>query len=124
MRKPRSFRLGDTGRTNYYHVVSRVVNRELVFGGDEKESFRRLLMRQLKFSGLKAVAWCCMGNHFHLLLEVPDKESSLEGWKDEDFLERLKVLREEGHTWAILKDVEMWKKSVLLLDPPGDFAGE
>jgi REP element-mobilizing transposase RayT len=69
------------------------------------------VFRQLKFSGLKAVAWCCMGNHFHLLLEVPDKESSLVGWKDEDLLERLKVLREEGHTWALLKDIEMWRKN-------------
>jgi hypothetical protein len=111
MRKPRSFGLGDAGRTNYYHVVSRVVNRDLVLGDEEKEHFRRLLVRQLKFSGLKAVAWCCMGNHFHLLLEVADKESALAGWKEEDFIGRLKVLREEGHTWAVLKDVEMWKKN-------------
>ena len=111
MRKPRSFVLGDTGRTNYYHVVSRVVNRDLVLGAEEKEHFRKLLMRQLKFSGLKAVAWCCMGNHFHLLLEVPDKETALEGWKDADFIKRLKVLQEEGYTWAILKDVEMWEKN-------------
>ncbi len=111
MRKPRSFKLGDTGRTNYYHVVSRVVNRDLVLGEGEKEFFRKLLVRQLKFSGLKAVAWCCMGNHFHLLLEVPDREEALEGWTDEDVLERLKALKSEAHTWAILKDVEMWKKN-------------
>ena len=109
MRKPRSFKLGDTGRTNYYHVVSRVVNREVVFGDAEKEHFGKLLFRQLKFSGVEAVAWCCMGNHFHLLLEVPDKESALEGWTDDDFLARLKVLKEEGHTHAVLQDVAMWK---------------
>jgi hypothetical protein len=44
-------------------------------------------------------------------LDVPDKESALAGWTEDDFLERLKFLREEGHTWAILKEVDMWKKN-------------
>jgi hypothetical protein len=96
---------------NYYHVVSRVVNRELVFGDADKEYFRKLLVKQLKFSGLKAIAWCFMGNHFHLLLEVPDKEEALTGWNEDDYLKRLKVLMDEGHTWNVLRDVEMWKKN-------------
>ena len=36
-----------------------------------------ILFKQLKFSGLRALAWCCMGNHLHLLLELPDKETAL-----------------------------------------------
>ena len=103
--------MGDAGQTNYYHVVSRVVNRELVFGDEEKEYFRKLLVKQLKFSGLKAVAWCFMGNHFHLLLEVPDKEKALAGWKEEDYLKRLKVLGDEDFTKFLLRDVEMWKEN-------------
>ena len=37
--------LGDAGGDHFYHVVSRVVNRDLVFGEVEKEHFRRLLER-------------------------------------------------------------------------------
>ncbi|MFK5921191.1 MAG: transposase, partial [Verrucomicrobiota bacterium] len=74
MRKTREFLLGEVGQTNYYHVVSRTAGKYKLFGDDEKEAFRYILMRQLKFSGLRALAWCFMDNHFHLLLEVPDKE--------------------------------------------------
>ena len=78
MRIPRELRLGEPGQANCFHVVSRVVDRNLVFGDEEKEFFRSLLERQLRFSGLRCLAWCFMGNHFHLLLEVPDKEAALE----------------------------------------------
>ena len=56
MRKLRCDMLGDSGRTNYYHVVSRVAGRELVFGEEEKEHFRELLVKQMRFAGLGAVA--------------------------------------------------------------------
>ena len=85
MRKLRSFQQGQAGQTHFYHVISRVSGRELVFGDEEKEQFRRLLDKQLEFSGLRAIAWCFMGNHFHLLLEVPGKETALEGWTEKDF---------------------------------------
>lgn len=101
--------LGETGQTNYYHVVSRVAGRELVFGDEEKEFFHKLLVRQLKFSGLKAVAWCCMSNHFHILLEVPDKATALAGWTQEDYLNQLKLLGDEDYTQKVLKDVDMWR---------------
>ena len=52
--------------------------REILFGGAEQEVFMELLFSLMAFSGLMA-AWCFMGNHFHLLLEVPDKERALAG---------------------------------------------
>ena len=56
-----------------YHVLSRVVDRRLVFGEAEKAHFRKLLVAYAEFSGIDVVAWCLMGNHFHLLLRVPPK---------------------------------------------------
>lgn len=56
-----------------YHVVSRVVDRRRVFGEEEKRHFRRLLLAYAEFSGITIVAWCLLGNHFHLLLELPAK---------------------------------------------------
>jgi REP element-mobilizing transposase RayT len=56
-----------------YHVVSRVVDRRKVFGEAEKRKFRELLLAYAEFSGISVVAWCVMGNHFHLLLLVPAK---------------------------------------------------
>ena len=55
MRRKREKMLGGAGRVNCYHVVSRVVNREIVFGDLEKEKFREILDKHV------------MGNH--LILE-------------------------------------------------------
>ncbi|MFK5921578.1 MAG: transposase [Verrucomicrobiota bacterium] len=106
MRKIREFLLGPEGQTNYYHVVSRTAGRDILFGDDEKEVFRILMLKQLKFSGLRALAWCFMGNHFHLLLEVPDKEMALARWSREDYLQKLSVFRSEWTTKQALDEVE------------------
>ncbi len=110
MRKTREFLLGPEGQTNYYHVVSRTAGRDILFGDEEKELFRILLLKQLKFSGLKALAWCFMGNHFHLLLEVPDKEAALQGWSEDDFIERLGVLKSEWTSKHTLDEVGRWRE--------------
>jgi len=111
MRKPRSFQLGEPGSPHFYHVVSRVAGREVLFGDAEREAFMGMLEKQLAFSGLKAVAWCFMGNHFHLLLEVPDKESSLAGWTEEDLLGRLELLRDDLATRMQLSDARMFREN-------------
>jgi len=59
---------------NYFHCVSRVVGRELVFGDEEKERFVELMRVYERFCGLRVVAYCVMSNHFHLLVEVPRRE--------------------------------------------------
>ena len=109
MRRLRSALLGDSPKANCYHVVSRVVNRELVFGDVEKERFLKIVRKQLEFSGLELLSWCVMGNHFHLLLRVPDKETALAGWTEEDFIARLGVLSEEKYTRELLGNVKMWR---------------
>ena len=67
MRPPRAFQIS-RGGISYFGVISRVAGRELIFGEQEKEQFRKLLDKQLEFSGLRAIAWCFMGNHFILPL--------------------------------------------------------
>jgi len=36
---------------------------------------RKILRNQEAFSGVRVVTYCLMSNHFHLLLEVPDRET-------------------------------------------------
>ena len=111
MRRLRSDLLGGSAVANCYHVVSRVVGRELVFGDLEKEKFWQIVERQLMFSGLECLAWCVMGNHFHLLLRVPERESALEGWTEEDMITRPEILAGESYTDELLKKVEMWRRN-------------
>ncbi len=70
-----------------------------------------IVRRQLQFSGLECLAWCVMGNHFHLLLRVADKERALAGWTEEDFIARLGILSEERYTDGLLRKVEMWRRN-------------
>jgi putative transposase len=70
----RTARLIGVGKS-YYHVVSRVVDRRWVFGDLEKEVFRKILRNQEAFTGVRVVTYCLMSNHFHLLLEVPDRNT-------------------------------------------------
>lgn len=66
--------LGDWGES-YYHVVSRVVDRRFVFGEEEKRVFHGMMRRMARFSGIRCLTYCIMGNHFHLLLAVSDREA-------------------------------------------------
>lgn len=68
MRKPR---LLGRRETNYYHVMSRVVNRDYILGDEEKEFFRKTMRRLEAFMGVRVLTYCIMSNHWHILLEVP-----------------------------------------------------
>ncbi len=61
-----------------YHVMSRTCGGEIWFDDVEKEALRRIIWRMAEFSGIKVVTYCLMGNHFHLLAEVPHRRTWLE----------------------------------------------
>ena len=75
-RRPRRFLVppeaeGTAPPVAIYHVVSRVVDRQFVFGSKEKEHLRLLLRMYERFSGCHILSYCLMSNHIHVLLEVP-----------------------------------------------------
>ena len=117
MRRTRQFLLDiKRGReapdgVRFVHVVSRTAGQEILFGDREKETFRKILFKQLKFSGLRAIAWCFMGNHFHLLLEIPDRELALGGLSDEEVLSRLSVFSGEKSTKFLLAELEVCRRN-------------
>ena len=61
------------GKPALYHCVSRAVWREMVFGETEKERFVRALRKWEAFSQVRVLTFCMMTNHFHLLVEVPER---------------------------------------------------
>jgi hypothetical protein len=87
-----------------YHVFSRIVERRFYLGDLEKEAFRSLLWRAADFSGVTILTYCVMDNHFHILVQVPEKKEVSDG----EMLRRLKVLYGTGP-----------RKGVF--DPVGDF---
>ena len=97
MRKPRI--LGQN-KTNYYHLMSRIVSGDFVLGEKEKAFFRYTMRRLEKFMGVKVLTYCIMTNHFHILLEVSevgrlsDKEllRRIEGFYSRERFEKEKAL--------------------------------
>jgi REP element-mobilizing transposase RayT len=60
----------------YYHCVSRVVNRDFVLGAVEKDKLVEYMRTYEKLYGLRVLAYCMMSNHFHILVEVPQRPAA------------------------------------------------
>ena len=56
-----------------YHVVSRIVDRTFRLDDTEKEIFRNMLRRAEAFCGVRVLTYAILSNHFHLLVEVPER---------------------------------------------------
>lgn len=79
----------DSGRGQYFHVVSRVVDRRFIFGDMEKEIFFRMLRRHEGFSGVRVLSYCLMSNHFHLLVYVPARPEDI---PEKEVIRRMKYI--------------------------------
>jgi len=100
----RKARLLGNGRS-FYHVMSRVVDRRMVFNARDKEVFRKILRNQEAFTGVRVVTYCLMSNHFHLLLEVPDRET-LAPLDEEGLLAILPLLHEAVAVETVRQELE------------------
>jgi hypothetical protein len=91
-----------------YHVVSRVVDRRMIFGEEEKKKFRELLVSYAGFSGITVAAWCLMDNHFHLLLHVPSRERENPGkLSEKEILRRVAMIYPKAHLAEVGKILAM-----------------
>ncbi len=83
-----------------FHVFSRTAGGEFLFGEEETEQFRVLMNQLLGFCGLEALAWCCLSNHFHILLSLPDAreaEELREAMSEEALFSRMKIAFSEDY---------------------------
>jgi REP element-mobilizing transposase RayT len=71
--------------------MSRTVNGERLFGDREKEVLRKMLWQVADFSGVELLTYAVMGNHFHVLIRVPDRVE-VEAVSDRELLRRWRVL--------------------------------
>ena len=87
---------------SYYHCLSRVVDRRFIFQEAEKEHFVALMRKLEAFHGMRVVTYCVMSNHFHLLVEEPDREA-LPPLDRDTLLKRLGFLYDE-HTIRTVRE--------------------
>ena len=81
--------------SGFYHCMSRVVDRQFVFGEIEKEHFAHLMRQYARFCGIQILTFCLMGNHFHLLIEVPKRPESPPN--DAELLQRISAIYLPAH---------------------------
>ena len=93
-----------------YHCVTRVVERRLAFGPLEKERFRTFMRMQENFAGCRVLAYCLMGNHVHLLLEVPPMKAG--GLTDDELLERLRAIYAEAVVAEVDRELREARRKV------------
>jgi putative transposase len=90
-----------------YHVMSRTCGGEIFFDDVEKEALRRVIWRMAEFCGIKVVTYCLMGNHFHLLAEVPHRDTWLQRFDgpqgEAKLLEHLRILYSKTYV-GLLRD--------------------
>jgi putative transposase len=86
-----------------YHCVSRIVDRRFVLGDEEREHFRTFMRMQEKFSGCRVLSYCVVSNHFHILLEVPPRETL--SFNDEGLLKRLGTVYSEAFVATVAKEL-------------------
>ena len=84
----RTRRLKVSGVSAVYHCMTRTVNGELLFAEREKEVLRKMLWQLAQFCGVEILTYCVMGNHFHVLLSVPEGARV----SDAELMRRYKVL--------------------------------
>ena len=113
MKRGRRRILGQFGGENSggqaYHVMSRTAGGEMVFGDVEKEAFRRLMWRLARFSGVEVLTYALMGNHFHILVKVPERAKFLKRFEgeggEERLLEHLSLLYSKAYLVSLRQEI-------------------
>ncbi len=105
---------------SYYHCISRVVDRQFIFGNEEREFFVALMRKLEAFHGLRVLTYVVMSNHFHLLIEEPDREA-MQPLDRESLLKRLGFLYKRIYVDTVRQELERaakvgndaWEKAII-----------
>jgi putative transposase len=107
----RTARLKEDGRA-YYHCMTRIVDRQFLFNGKEKERLCKLMRSMEIFTGVHILTHSFLDNHYHLLMEVPERVDI----PDDEFKRRLLAVYTEDHVstvMGIIRDYRQAKEDAL-----------
>jgi REP element-mobilizing transposase RayT len=85
-----------------------VVNRDFVFEDAEREQFAKLMRMAEDFCGVRVLTWTILSNHFHILLEVPEKPNDFD-LSEREFWRRIEALysdEEVNEIRAVFRSLE------------------
>jgi len=109
MRPPRIFQPYNSSVINA-HLISRALDRTMIFDDLAKEKFRQILARQLAFSQIELVTFCLMGNHWHLLVSLDTaRPNRLQDAPDDAFLNHLSLIYSDTEVQKIGWQLESFR---------------
>ena len=86
---------------SYYHVMSRITERRFYLGALEKDQFVGMMRRVAVFSGVEVLTYCVLDNHFHMLIQVPERVEL----SDEELVGRLRYIYREVEVQAFAREL-------------------
>ena len=93
----------------YYHCISRIVDRQFLFGDLEREQFVQFMREYEAFCGVRILTYCVMSNHFHILLEVPKRPKVLPS--SEELVKMLGRLSGNVSVGTVVQRIEMFQNA-------------
>jgi REP element-mobilizing transposase RayT len=95
--------------------MSRICDGLPFFDETDKEALTIVLRKLARFSGIKVLTYCVMGNHFHALVRVPEREEWLkrfEGAEGEERLMRhLRLLYSKEFVAGLKLELADWRRN-------------
>lgn len=88
-----------------YHVISRIGGRRFLMDDGEKRRFLGMIRRVAEFSGVQLYTYAMMGNHFHLLVRVPERRDVSDG----ELLRRMRALYGAKGFASRMAEWEAWR---------------
>lgn len=123
-----------------YHILARGNKAEFIFKEDaDKEYFLHILQKTVEKYNINLYAYCLMGNHYHLLMEIPHGELSkamhmiqssygsyqqrLRGWIGHVFAGRYKALcvEKEGYLLELSRYLHLNPVRARLVEKPEEY---
>lgn len=97
--------LKDPHREQVFHVVSRIVDRRMVFGATEKKVFVEMMRRYEGFCGVRVLAFSVMGNHFHILVQMVARPAIMD---EKEVWRRMRYLYDDDQLKVFEKGIREW----------------
>jgi hypothetical protein len=95
--------------------MSRICDGLPFFDETDKEALVIVLRKLARFSGIKVLTYCVMGNHFHVLVRVPDRGEWLKRFEgaegEERLMQHLRLLYSKDFVAGLKLELADWRRN-------------
>ena len=98
-----------------FHLMSRICDGLPFFDETDKEALVIVLRKLARFSGIKLLTYCVMGNHFHALVRVPEREEWLKRFegveREARLMQHLRLLYSKDFVAGVKLELADWRRN-------------